>query len=475
MPPAPPGQEAGRRAWLIRGTEEGKSVVPEWLSGGYCSIGWPELGELPTDIDRAALMERLKATYPDSTDGTSRNSAGIILRFLQAMHPNDVVLAPNGADLYLGIIDGPVEYRSGDVHPWRRPVEWANVGGPIARSSVSASLYSKLRTLLTLTEISENLAEMETFIGPAPERPPLEEIEFPVADSELEARLHVPADWLNEQLALLHRRRQLVLYGPPGTGKTFIAQALADHMTSHGGTVMFVQFHPGYSYEDFFEGYRPRTTGGGTIGFELVPGPLRRLADAARSDRTHAYVLVIDEINRANVAKVFGELYFLLEYRDRSISLQYSGEDDLFQLPSNLFVIGTMNTVDRSIALVDAALRRRFFFTALFPDRKPISEVLPSWLEAHHLPQEPALILKALNERLGDSEAAIGPSYFMEEDISEEKVLRRIWDHSIIPQLEEYHFGTGVDVAERYDLEAIRRSIVGTGSGTPGFASGREP
>ena len=375
-----------RRAWLTRGTEDGQSVVPDWLSSGYCSIGWNELGEVPINIDRPTLLERLHTAYPDASDGTIRNYQGVIAKFLQTMRPNDVVLAPNGQDLYVGIVDGDVEYRAAAaLHKWRRPVEWANASEPISRSSVSPSLYSKLRTLLTITDVTENLTELEAYLAPTPGLPPAHgpagrpEVDLSPADLDLARSLHVPVSWLDAQIELLQRKQQLVFYGPPGTGKTYLAQALADYLTRDGGAFQLVQFHPSYSYEDFFEGFRPRSTGAGTIGFELVPGPLRRLADAARSDRGRPYILIIDEMNRANLAKVFGELYFLLEYRDRAIALQYSA-DELFELPRNLFVLGTMNTVDRSIALVDAAMRRRFYFTALFPDRPPINATLRSWL-----------------------------------------------------------------------------------------------
>src|SRR5262249_45715645 len=144
---------------------------------------------------------------------------------------------------------------------------------------------------------------------------------------------------------------QVIFYGPPGTGKTYVAQELAEYVTSAGGSWQLVQFHPAYTYEDFFEGYRPKLDGQ-SLGFELRWGPLRRIVKAAEDDPTHPYVLVVDEINRGNLPKIFGELYFLLEYRDRSVRLQYSPEKE-FELPQNLFVIGTMNTSDRSIALVD--------------------------------------------------------------------------------------------------------------------------
>ena len=153
-----------------------------------------------------------------------------------------------------------------------------------------------------------------------------------------------------------------------------------------------VQFHPSYTYEDFFEGYRPSAVDDGRSPSSSCPGPLRRVADRARRDhRRTALSLIIDEINRGNVAKVFGELYFLLEYRDRAIQLQYS-RDELFELPENLFVIGTMNTADRSIALVDscpaaALLLRR----ASCPTRRSRSSSAAHWLDRERISQpEPA-------------------------------------------------------------------------------------
>jgi 5-methylcytosine-specific restriction protein B len=469
--PKSPGQgeaavEPSRRAWLIRGTEDNKSLVPDWLTGGYCSIGWFELGELPVDIDRASLIERLRVAYPDAGDGTHRNSAGVILRFLQAMRVGDIVLAPNGGDLYVGVVEGAVEYRPGGVHPWRRGVDWANPDTPIARTGVSASLYSKLRTLLTLTDISENLTELTAYLEPARPAPVesttvMAEAVLPDATAKLATDLHLPQSWLQEQIDLLRRKRQLVFYGPPGTGKTFVAQAIADHLTGDPSASTLVQFHPSYSYEDFFEGFRPRATTAGMVGFELVQGPLRRIAEAADHDRGRPYVLIIDEINRANVAKVFGEMYFSLEYRERAVALQYSGEN-LFQLPRNLYIIGTMNTVDRSIALVDAAMRRRFYFSALLPDRPPIDGLLAAWLAANHLPEHIAKTHAELNRRIGDAEVAIGPSYFMDPDIGAPGILDLVWEHSILPQLEEHHFGTSVDVRDRYSLDAIRKAVAST-------------
>ena len=152
-------------------------------------------------------------------------------------------------------------------------------------------------------------------------------------------------------------------------------------MPEQDDAVKIVQFHPSYAYEDFVEGYRPHLHNGGQPGFRLVEGPLKRLALRASENPDVVHVLLIDEINRGNIAKVFGELYYLLEYRDEAIDLQYGGGQG-FSLPKNLWLIGTMNTADRSIALIDAALRRRFYFVPFFPDQPPIRGLLRRWLDA---------------------------------------------------------------------------------------------
>jgi 5-methylcytosine-specific restriction protein B len=173
---------------------------------------------------------------------------------------------------------------------------------------------------------------------------------------------------------------------------------------------------------------------------------------------------VVDEINRGNLAKVFGELYFLLEYRDRGIALQYSPEVE-FRLPPNLFIIGTMNTADRSIALVDSALRRRFYFVPFTPTEPPFDEVLRRWLGEHDLDPEPAQLLAELNAMLaaepgvGD-EFAIGPSYLMSPDGSPPR-LEHVWRYAIQPLLEERFFGvkSRAEVERDFGLVALRRRL----------------
>lgn len=223
-----------------------------------------------------------------------------------------------------------------------------------------------------------------------------------------------------------------------------------------------MQFHPAYSYEDFFEGFRPAAAADGTgaVGFQLTPGPFRRLVDAARENPSVPYILIIDEINRANLAKVFGELYFLLEYRDSAIDLLYRSGDDLgFTMPQNVFIIGTMNTADRSIALVDTAMRRRFAFKALHPRAEPTRSMLSKWLAKQGLPQTTAKVMDHLNNLIEDEDFKIGPSYFMRKSVHEGDGLSVVWETSILPLLEEHHFGEARDVSKDYSLSRIVQKV----------------
>lgn len=271
--------------------------------------------------------------------------------------------------------------------------------------------------------------------------------------SSLAEELLLPQEWLDEVEALTENKPQVIFYGPPGTGKTFVARRLA-RSWADASNVTTVQFHPSYAYEDFVQGFRPVPAEDGGIGFDLRDGPLMRLAQRAR-DSGERCVLIIDEINRGNIAKVFGELYYLLEYRDDAIDLQYG---DSFSLPENLIIVGTMNTADRSIALLDAALRRRFHFVPFFPDQWPIEGLLGRWLEMNN----PAMawvsdVVDHANRLLGDRHLQIGPSHFMVEDL-DDVLLRQIWRYSIIPYVEEHFFDDPDRVAD-FELDVLRSAL----------------
>ncbi len=280
----------------------------------------------------------------------------------------------------------------------------------------------------------------------------------------LATKLHLPVAFLEEIETLLKEKRQIVFQGPPGTGKTYVAQKLAVHLSGSKDRVTLVQFHPSYAYEDFVQGYRPSLLEG-QPGFELKDGPLLQAARRAKEDPGGDHYLVIDEINRGNLAKVFGELYFLLEYRNEAMRLQYQADRE-FSLPKNLYIIGTMNTADRSIALVDLALRRRFYFVEFHPDDEPIKGLLRKWLQ-EKAPDVGwvADVIDLVNKILEDDRhVAIGPSYFMGTDeegnavVKDETSVRRIWKHSVLPYIEEHLFGN-LDGMDEWDLDKLMQQV----------------
>ena len=263
------------------------------------------------------------------------------------------------------------------------------------------------------------------------------------------------ADWLEETIELLQEKRQIILQGPPGTGKTFLARALADFVSNHG-KVWMTQFHPGTSYEDFIQGLRPDPSNAGS--FKIIDGPFLKAAAHAEQHPDQTVVVIIDEINRGNIPAVFGELYFLLEYRGHTVTLNYG---DAFSLPKNLLVIGTMNTADRSITTLDAALRRRFYIRDLRPGEVPVDGMLGTFLEngvGDNLWF--ADLLDMANSFIPDRDQHIGPSHLM---VTNEKKARRAWKHSVIPTLEELYYNQPGKL-EDFDFDTLKAKVCGIAS-----------
>ncbi|MCM2580532.1 DUF4357 domain-containing protein [Streptomyces meridianus] len=470
-------------AWLVRGSNvSGLDLVQRmWLDEGLVTLS---ARHLRPGIEQGISKDRLRSAVEEDYGSTATYNQKMELveafhAFLSRMKPGDTVCSISSGTLYVGQLTGPAEQTASDDGRanLRRPVEWQGEGYPY--DALPEELQQKLSAqhdVVDLTSVQalvdalglseEELADATAAAerDPSREAPVItarRELELPVPEAALADELLVhDAAWLRELRDLLWDDRQLVLYGPPGTGKTYLALKLAEFLGGGLEQVKLVQFHPSYSYEDFFEGFRPREDPETReVAFRLTAGPLRELADlASREGNRHIpHFLVIDEINRANLAKVFGELYFLLEYRNKSVRLTYSGDD--FALPPNLFVIGTMNTADRSIALVDAAMRRRFAFVELSPRTEPTSGLLRRWLAREDRDAEPADLLDALNSRIEDHDFRIGPSYLMKQGVFREGGLERTWRTKILPLLEEHHYGEGIDIGQRYGLPVLRAAI----------------
>lgn len=260
---------------------------------------------------------------------------------------------------------------------------------------------------------------------------------------------------LKSWVSALKRKKQAILYGPPGTGKTYVARRLAKYLVANSeiddGFFDLVQFHPAYAYEDFIQGIRPQTDEDGNLSYELERGRFLDFVDKA-SERTGTCVLIVDEINRANLARVFGELMYLLEYRDDEIALASGGT---LHIPGNVCLIGTMNTADRSIALVDHALRRRFAFLELQPQY--------AVLEKFHDDRETGFPIDALLEVLAKVNGQIrnphyflGISFFLDEELG--STIENVWRTEIFPYLDEYFFDQP-KVTEQFTWEAVRPQL----------------
>jgi len=264
--------------------------------------------------------------------------------------------------------------------------------------------------------------------------------------SKCSAETNLSIDLLTKWKRALERKGQAIIYGPPGTGKTFVAEKLAKHLTAGtDGFTDLVQFHPAYTYEDFMQGLRPKARENGGLDYPLVQGRFLDFCEKAKSKKSKC-VLIIDEINRANLARVFGELMYLLEYRGQEVPLASGGK---FLIPGNVRIIGTMNTADRSIALVDHALRRRFVFLALYPDY----EIMKKYHKDIGTNVDNLIgLLQKLNKQIGDTHYEVGISYFLRSDL--DLHLADIWQMEIEPYLEEFFFDQP-DIIDEFRWEKI--------------------
>lgn len=253
----------------------------------------------------------------------------------------------------------------------------------------------------------------------------------------------------NEIVNLILENKNVILYGVPGTGKTYTLNKIKKYFDES----CFVTFHQSYEYEEFVEGITAKTENG-QINYEPQDGIFKRFCEEARNNSTKRYIMFIDEINRGNISKIFGELITLIEKGKREgekeevkVILPYS--KNIFSVPKNVYIVGTMNTADKSIALIDSALRRRFFFVELVPNFELFNE-------ANQILKDCISAIKVINERIVqtiDKDHKIGNAYFIELlKVDNEEVLikkmKNIWLYQILPLLQDYYFMNPEDISD---------------------------
>jgi len=317
--------------------------------------------------------------------------------------------------------------------------------------------FQKIFPLFLLATCNEPMLAIQGFLNPVshlsfpslPSEEPKQKQEYSLRECAEETGFEEKT--LERWKRIIERKKQAILYGTPGTGKTYIARKLAEHLSSTDGFWELVQFHPAYTYEDFIQGIHPKAGTNGQLDYPLVPGRFLQFCKKAQSYEGSC-VLIIDEINRANLAQVFGELMYLLEYRSEKIQL--AGGNKPFWIPENVYLIGTMNTADRSISLVDHALRRRFAFLPLPPNY----QILERYYKETDFPTQGLIkALKFVNQEL-DEDYKVGISFFLNLKGNFAEQIEDIWQMEIEPYLKEYFFNKK-EKLEQFRWSAVRMLI----------------
>lgn len=427
--------------WIFTLTEN-LSIWNEFYNSGIMAMGWGSIGSLKDFKSQDTMKVKMKTLFDDKL--SYKNTSHTLWQFVNEMKVNDIVFVKIGKHRLVGrgIVtsdyefdsERPNEYKNIRQMNWTHKGEWPYPGQATKYMLTDISSYGDyVKELVALfdSESGESIEEVEK--------------SYPTYTREdFLSEVYIPEAEYDKLVGVLSLKKNIILQGAPGVGKTFIAKRLAFSMMGVKDVerVMMVQFHQSYSYEDFIMGFRPSSG-----GFELKRGAFYNFCKKAEIDGENDYFFIIDEINRGNLSKIFGELFMLIENDKRGLSLQLLYSDEMFSVPKNIYIIGMMNTADRSLAMLDYALRRRFAFFEIKPGFTTDGFREYRMNLGNERLDKLITCVEDLNNVIADDESlgegfCIGHSYFcnlMTETI-DDQVLSGIIEYELIPLLKEYWF-----------------------------------
>lgn len=431
-----------KQYWLYS-PGEGASKWDEFYHAGVIGIGWFEIGDLKQYDTREAIRQAMKHAYGEEYNYKMNSLAA--WEFSHSIQPGDIIYAKRGIYQIVGraIVTSTYEYNpSFDAeYPHLLHVEWTHCGEWPHPGKAAT------KTLTRITEYTDYINHLETLLSGEEndEEPEIEATYPPYTKEKFLNEVYMDEADLTTLTGLLKKKKNIILQGAPGVGKTYAAKRIAYALMGEKNQdrVMMVQFHQSYSYEDFIEGFRPG--GESNNQFVVKKGSFYRFCKKAGDDLENDYYFIIDEINRGNMSRIFGELFMLIEADKRGNALQLLYSDEKFTVPGNVYIIGTMNTADRSLALLDYALRRRFAFYDIKPGFE--SKGFREYQELLNNAKFTKLIsqIKVLNEAIAKDDSlgegfCIGHSYFCDLKEITDNDLHDIVEYEIAPLLREYWY-----------------------------------
>lgn len=452
---------SGERNYWLLAPGQGAALWDIWYQHSIGGLGWNEMGDLTEYDSKQAIADYMPELSPHSGPA---HVAPMLWEFAHVMKHGDVVFAKLGLHKVCGwgVVVGDYTYDQNE-EPFHnlRKIEWEDA------TEISMPIGNQLPPR-TLTRMTGNHKFLDAMAKAYKVLPGLQSIGgtvdsgggtdgdrlagSPYQLSDAMVDLFMPEEKVKQCVELLRHKKNLVLQGAPGTGKTFVAKRLAYLLMGRkdNSRVQMVQFHQSMTYEDFVQGYKPATDG----GFKLEDGTFHKFVSAALAKPDVPFVFIIDEINRGNLSKVFGELMMLIEpdkrTSDFAIPLSYTTDPEVtFYVPPNVHMIGTMNTADRSLSMVDYALRRRFAFVELESGfQSPVfAEHLMAAGASEELVAQIRQRMNVLNEAIASDESnlgkgyQIGHSFFVpsEEQTADERWMKQVMMFEIKPLIEEYY------------------------------------